>query len=78
MSEVFTLGLVCAAGIPVTGLIVGLICAYMQRRALEHFAETQIVGGVPRKVVEERELTDLRLKERRLAPKPLDRRKVVA
>jgi hypothetical protein len=67
MSEIAALGIACAVGIPLTALIVGLVCRSIMVKALE----TQVVGGTPIELFREKLAVEIEEKRQRIeARKP--------
>lgn len=72
---------ICAGCLPLTALVVGLICKGILGRALSHIEETQTVGGTPKNVYLDR--AELEAEKRRQAleakkPKPVRRHGVIS
>lgn len=58
MSETGILVIVCASMIPITAAVVGLVSKWH----LSHIKDTQVIGGTPREVFEQKANFDLERK----------------
>lgn len=57
---------ICAGMIPATALIVGLICRAILVRTFRHLEDTQVIGGTPREIFEQKAEFDIEKKKQQL------------